>query len=346
MILIYAVAGQPGTEDHCDTASGSRGAYATLLLVEQPIINPTMEIRSIPRRQSAAPVMRQRLPAVCPVLALGLSLAPQVDNGQEIPMQHGTYEHIAVDSAGHVATIEVRRGPNNFIDTDMVAEIADALEVYDRTSDIRAIVLCAEGKHFCAGADFGSRGPDGVARATKRGRHLYKEAQRLWRTGKPIVAAVHGAAVGAGVGLAVMADFRVTCPEARFSTNFIRLGFHPGFGLTASLPRLIGAQQAALLLYTGRRITGEQALAIGLADYCVPQAEVRAKANELATELAQSAPLAIVSSRETLRRGLADAVAQATEREYEEQDWLRDTADFKEGTKAMAERRLPNFQAR
>ena len=261
-------------------------------------------------------------------------------------MQHGTYEHIAADVAGNVGTIEVRRGPNNFVDTDMVAEIADALEVYDRTADVRAIVLCAEGKHFCAGADFGSRGPDGVARATKRGRHLYKEAQRLWRTGKPIVAAVHGAAVGAGVGLAVMADFRVACPEARFSTNFTRLGFHPGFGLTASLPRLIGTQNAAMMLYTGRRLTGEEALRIGLVDYLVPLDQVRAKALEVATEIAGSAPLAIVSTRETLRRGLADAVAQATEREYEEQDWLRTTADFKEGTKAMGERRPPDFAGR
>ena len=163
------------------------------------------------------------------------------------------YEHIGVTQSGMIATIEVRRGPNNFVDTDMVAEIADVLEGFDRTPEVRAIVLCSEGKHFCAGADFGSRGADGVNRGTKRGRHLYKEAQRLWRTGKPIVAAVHGAAVGAGVGLAVMADFRVTCPEARFSVNFTRLGFHPGFGLTASLPRLIGAQQAALLMYTGRR---------------------------------------------------------------------------------------------
>jgi enoyl-CoA hydratase/carnithine racemase len=261
-------------------------------------------------------------------------------------MQHGTYEHIAVDGAGHVATIEVRRGPNNFIDIDMVAEIADALEVYDRTPDVRAIVLCAEGKHFCAGADFGSRGPDGVPRATKRGRHLYKEAQRLWRTAKPIVAAVHGAAVGAGVGLAVMADFRVACPEARFSTNFTRLGFHPGFGLTATLPRLIGTQNAAMMMYTGRRLTGEEALKIGLVDYLVPLEQVRAKAVEVATEIAGSAPLAIVATRETLRRGLADAVAQATEREYEEQDWMRTTADFKEGTKAMGERRPPIFQAR
>jgi enoyl-CoA hydratase/carnithine racemase len=261
-------------------------------------------------------------------------------------MQHGSYEHIGVETAGHIATIEVRRGPNNFVDTDMVGEIADALEVYDRTPAVRAIVLCAEGKHFCAGADFGGRGPDGVARTAKRGRHLYKEAQRLWRTRKPIVAAVHGAAVGAGVGLAVMADFRVTCPEARFATNFTRMNYHPGFGLTCTLPRLIGMQQASLLMYTGRRITGEEAVSIGLADYCVPLDQVRAKALELATEIAQSGPLAILATRETLRRGLADAVAAATEREYEEQDWLRNTADFKEGIKAMGERRLPDFQGR
>jgi len=247
-----------------------------------------------------------------------------------------SFEHIAVSRDGIVATIEVRRGPNNFVDTDMVAEIADVLEDFDHTPEVRAVVLCAEGKHFCAGADFGSRGPDGVALGAKRGRHLYKEAQRLWRTGKPIVAAVHGAAVGAGVGLAVMADFRVTCPEARFSVNFTRLGYHPGFGLTATLPRL----------YTGRRISGEEALKIGLADYCVPFDQVRAKATELATEIAQSGPQAIVATRETLRRGLADAVASATEREYEEQNWLRDTEDFREGIKAMAERRLPDFKAR
>ena len=201
-------------------------------------------------------------------------------------MQHGPYEHIAADAAGPRRHHRGPPRPEQFVDTDMVAEIADALETYDRTPDVRAIVLCAEGKHFCAGADFGCRGLDGIDRGAKPGRHLYKEAQRLWRTDKPIVAAVHGAAIGAGIGLAVMADFRVACPEARFSANFTRLGFHPGFGLTVTLPRLIGMQQAALLMYTGRRISGEEALEIGLVNYCVPPGPGPSKAVELATEIA------------------------------------------------------------
>ncbi len=255
------------------------------------------------------------------------------------------FKHIGVSQSGAVRIVEIRRGPNNFVDTDMVAEIADVFEAMDRTRDCRAIVLCAEGKHFCAGADFSNRGPDGVSLGGTRGRHLYKEAQRLWRTGKPIVAAVQGAAVGAGLGLAVMADFRVTCPEARFSANFTRLGFHPGFGLTATLPRLVGMQTASMLMYTGRRVPGDEAVTLGLADHCVPLEQVREKAVAVAAEIAEAAPLAIVATRETLRRGLAEAVAQATEREYEEQDWLRKTNDFREGTKAMAERRTPNFTA-
>lgn len=141
-----------------------------------------------------------------------------------------------------------------------------------------------------------------------------------------------------------MADFRIGCPEARFSANFTRLGFHPGFGLTATLPRLVGTQASALMMYTGRRFTGDDAKAMGLIDQLVPQDQVRSAAVALATEIAQSAPLAIVSTRETLRRGLAAAVQAATEREYQEQNWLRDTADFREGVRAMADRRLPEFK--
>ncbi|HZK88564.1 MAG TPA: enoyl-CoA hydratase/isomerase family protein [Stellaceae bacterium] len=261
----------------------------------------------------------------------------------------GTYRDIAVSLDGNVATIEMRRPPHNFFDSDLIAEIGEAFERLDANDTCRAIVLCAEGRSFCAGADFSKRMDTGTVNEGSRsrhGKHLYKEASRLFRTKKPIVGAVHGAAIGGGLGLALVPDFRVTCSEARFSANFNRLGFHPGFGLTATLPRLVGEQQAALLFYTGRRIPGDEAVRIGLADLLVPQAEVRGAAQALALEMAQSAPLAVVSTRETMRRGLVDAIEAATERELVEQDWLRRTEDFGEGIKAMADRRLPNFQGR
>src|SRR5438045_3548741 len=175
------------------------------------------------------------------------------------------YKDIGVGLSGHVATIEIQRSPNNFFDIVLINSIADALEALDGDNDCRAVVLAAQGKSFCAGANFG----DGSA-LDKSGQrpgeeaapvdHLYMQAVRLFRSKKPIVGAIHGAAVGGGLGLAMVPDFRVTCSEARFSANFNRLGFHPGFGLTATLPRLVGPQQAALLFYTGRRLPGDEAV--------------------------------------------------------------------------------------
>jgi enoyl-CoA hydratase/carnithine racemase len=262
----------------------------------------------------------------------------------------GPFKDIGVDKSGHVALIEIRRPPHNFFDIALIQEIAGALEALDADIGCRAVVLAAQGKSFCAGANFG----DG-ATLNKEGQrpgelnreaavqHLYLEGNRLFRTRKPIIAAVHGAAVGGGLGLAMVADFRVTCPEARFAANFTRLGFHPGFGLTVTLPAVIGATKAALMFYTSRRVTGEDAHAMGLADVLVPQDQVRAAALTLAAEIAENAPLALVSTRATMRGDLADRVLKATEHELAEQTRLRKTDDFKEGIKATAERRVPNF---
>jgi len=257
----------------------------------------------------------------------------------------GAYKDIGVTISGHVGEIELQRPPHNYFDNALINQIADALEAFDRDPECRAVVLCAQGKSFCAGADFANRPATGSSDGGS-GRHLYKEATRIFRTRKPIVAAVQGAAIGGGLGLALAADFRVACSEARFSANFNRLGFHPGFALTYTLPRLVGQQKANLLFYTGRRVTGDEAVAMGLADVLAPLAEVRDAARALATEIAQSAPLAVQSTRETVRRGFADAAERATERELTEQDWTRKTSDFKEGVKAWAERRVPNFEGR
>ena len=256
----------------------------------------------------------------------------------------GTYKDIGVSSEGHVGVVEIQRPPHNFFDNALINQIADAFEAFDRDGNIRAYVLCAQGKSFCAGADFQNRPATGSQGET--GKHLYKEATRLFRARKPSVAAVQGAAIGGGLGLAVMADFRVTCAEGRFAANFTRLGFHPGFSLTYTLPRLIGQQRANLMFYTGRRIGGEEAHAWGLADVLAPLNDVRKAAVALATEIAEGGPLAVQSTRETMRRGFADGAEAATERELTEQDWTRKTEDFKEGVKSYAEKRVGNFKGR
>ncbi len=246
---------------------------------------------------------------------------------------------------GAVGRITLNRPPENFLDRALMASIADALEAFDANDAVRAVVLCAEGKHFCAGAQLGQPGRR-AGDADAAGRTIYDEGMRAYRTRKPVIAALQGAAVGAGLGLAVAADFRVTCEGARFSANFTRLGYHPGFGLTHTLPRLLGAQKAALLFYTGRRIGGAEAVAMGLADLLVPQESLLDAATALAREIAEAAPLAIAATRATLRAGLADAFAAATAHELAEQARLRETADFTEGLAAMRERRTPHFQGR
>src|SRR5262245_46646192 len=256
-----------------------------------------------------------------------------------------TYKDIGVSVSDHVGQIEIQRPPHNYFDNALINQIADALEEFDRDPTCRAVVLCAQGKSFCAGADFANRPATGAS-GEAGAKHLYKEATRIFRTRKPIVAAVHGAAIGGGLGLALATDFRVTCSEARFSANFTRLGFHPGFSLTYTLPRLVGQQKANLLFYTGRRVPGDEAVAMGMADVLVSLAEVRTAATALATEIAQSGPLAVLATRETMRRGFADGAERATERELTEQDWTRKTTDFKEGVKAWGEKRLPNFEGR
>jgi enoyl-CoA hydratase/carnithine racemase len=265
-----------------------------------------------------------------------------------------TARDIAVEHHGFVATIEIRRPPLNFFDIALIRQIADALETIDNDPGLRAVVLAAQGKAFCAGANFNdparqeSDAAAGSDPAASLGpiSHLYLEAVRIFRNRKPIVAAVHGAAIGGGLGLALSADFRVTCPEARFSANFTKLGFHPGFGLTVTLPEAIGKTNAALMFYTSRRVTGEEAFKMGLASVLVPQDQVRAEAVKLATEIAECAPLGVTATRATLRQGLADRVKAATDHELAEQTRLRATEDFKEGVKATEERRVPHFTGR
>ncbi len=253
---------------------------------------------------------------------------------------------VSIDPA-FVATVEMHRPPNNYFDLELIRSLATAYEALDGRDDCRAIVLCSEGKHFCAGANLaGGTGAEGDGSAGSGIAVLYREAERLFRASTPVVAAVQGAAVGGGLGLACSADFRLACPEARFSANFARLGFHHGFGLSITLPPIVGTQHALDLLYTGRRIAGEEALHFGLCDRLVDRHDLRMAAHRFAAEIAGSAPLAVSSIRRTMRQGLLEDLHGALDREASEQDRLRATADWAEGVRASAERRDPHFEGR
>jgi 2-(1,2-epoxy-1,2-dihydrophenyl)acetyl-CoA isomerase len=251
-------------------------------------------------------------------------------------------ENVTVElSDDFVATVEIHRPPDNYIDVALVASLADAYEGLGRDPGCRAIVLCSEGKHFSAGVAFGTA--DTASSDPLQNGEFYGEAVRLFSAGTPVVAAVQGAAVGGGLGLALSADFRVASPESRFWANFARLGFHHGFGMTVTLPAVVGRQAALELLYTSRRVRGEEAHTLGLCDRLVPADQIRAEARALAAEIAGSAPLAVRSIRRTLRGELAEQVRQATQHEQAEQLRLMQTDDFLEGIRAVSERRPPMF---
>lgn len=254
-------------------------------------------------------------------------------------------DHVKVALDGHVAVVTLDRPPHNFVSVEFMADLADAMEAADGTHGVRAIVLQSEGRTFSGGADFSSP-TDRVASGMGGVGDLYAQAVRLFSVETPIVAAVQGSAVGAGLGLAMVADFRVAAPEARFVANFVKLAFHPGFGLTHTLPRVIGQQRANLMFLTGRRIKAEEGLGWGLVDEVVPMDDLRAAALRLANEIAENAPLAVVATRKTLRAKLAADVRAQTAIEHEQQTLLRATDDFAEGVRSVAERRPGNFTGR
>lgn len=256
-----------------------------------------------------------------------------------------TIEDVSIDIGDdYVAVVEIHRPPSNFFDADLICAISDAYEQLDEDPACRAIVLCSEGKHFCAGANFTAPAEPSARDAGAPPRDLYTEAARIIEAKTPVVAAVHGAAIGGGLGLACSADFRVGCSETRMAANFAQLGFHHGFGLTITLPPIVGQQRALELLLTGKRIDGETAYQIGLLDRFVAADEVRAEAHRFARDIASSAPLAVASIRATMREGIGERYRQATAHEGREQAILRATEDFREGIKASAERRAPLFR--
>jgi enoyl-CoA hydratase/carnithine racemase len=260
--------------------------------------------------------------------------------GSEAPPS-GTVETTLV---GHVGLVRLRRPPHNLLTEPLLRKLADQLE--DLKGRSRAAVIASEGRSFCAGADFRSDvAPDPAAGNSfvSVTAAFYSQAVRIFDSPVPTVAAVGGGAIGAGFGLALACDLRVVGERGWFQVNFVRLGIHPGFALSHTLPRLVGPGRAADLLLTARRVDAMEAARIGIADRVVSEGTETDSALELAAQIALGSPSATAATRATLRAGIVEAARNAMEHELDEQAALAGSPDAIEGVRAVLEGRPPRF---
>ena len=256
---------------------------------------------------------------------------------------------VKLENLNHVAIVTFDQPPHNFVSPKLLSDLADVLETVDNDPEYRAVVLQSEGKTFCAGADLADSANEKETNSENRGETgnpLYTQAVRLFNIKTPIVVAIQGAAIGAGLGLTLIGDFRICSTNARFSTNFVKLGFHPGFGICAVLPRIIGTRYANLLLLTGRRIKAAEAEKYGLVDMVTSPENLFDEAMKLAGEIAENAPIAVADTRRTLRGDLGSLVKQQCDLDWRMQQKHFETEDFVEGIAAANERRQANFKGR
>ncbi len=267
--------------------------------------------------------------------------APTADPGA------GSSGVVSVEHHGAVAVVTLHRPPHNLLTEPVLRALADALG--DPGDGARAAVVRSEGRSFCAGADFRSGdAPDPTARErfAQQTAAFYRQAARVFACPVPLVAAVQGAAIGAGFGLALACDVCVVGGHGWFQANFVRLGIHPGFALSATLPRAVGPGRAADLFLTGRRVDAAEAAGIGIAQRLAPAGGELDTAMEVAGAIAAGAPLAVHATRATLRHDLVDLAVATMRHELEQQTALAGTADAVEGVAAVLEGRPPSFEGR
>ena len=253
-----------------------------------------------------------------------------------------------------VALVELNRPErNNAMGRELLAAFADAVARVRTDRRVRVVVISGRGKHFCAGADL----QDGFAAiaaeagggaAALRGaiRSLYEPFLSVLDIEVPTLAAVRGAAIGGGLGLALACDLRIAAEDARFQANFVRLGIHPGMGVSWFLPHLVGPQRAAELLFTGRLVDGDEAARLGILLEAHATADVMPRALDLARTIAANAPAALRLTKRTFYRGLGWDVRAGARAESTPQAITLGTADAAEGIKALLEKRDPKFTGR
>jgi 2-(1,2-epoxy-1,2-dihydrophenyl)acetyl-CoA isomerase len=252
---------------------------------------------------------------------------------------------------GGVATLILNRPERmNALNADLVSALNDALKRIDGDQDVAVVVLAGAGRAFCAGGDLTVIGKgcqeNNITELQPILRAGMQAVLKIRSMGQPVIAAVHGAAAGAGMNIALAADIRIAAEEATFGQNFSKVGLFPDYGGMYFLPQLVGPSRAAELFYTGDMIDAKAALALGIVNHVVPGAQLEMAVKALAEKIAQGPSLPIRAVKKALFASEEKELAQALDNEVREQIRCYLSDDCREGIRAFFEKRLPKFQGK
>jgi methylglutaconyl-CoA hydratase len=256
------------------------------------------------------------------------------------------HETLLVEHSGQTATITLNRpDKRNALSHRMVAELQTALDEVEN-SRARVAIITGAGKSFCAGMDLESLAAIATQSATENqedSRRMAKLFRRVWSYNKPTIAAVNGAALAGGCGIATLCDFTLAAPAATFGYTEVKIGFLPAI-VSVFLTRQVGEKQARDLLLTGRTISAEEAKAFGLISEIVPTENLMQRAHELAGILIAASPSSVMRAKRLLTTAAAPGIDHDLERAILENARIRCTPDFKEGLASFLEKRKPVWQ--
>ena len=246
-------------------------------------------------------------------------------------------EFVRVEVDGQIATIRLDRPKMNALNAQVTGEIAAAAAAVSGDGAIRAVIIYGGERVFAAGADIKEMAPLDVAEMAAYAARLQAALSDVANIPKPVIAAITGYALGGGLELALCADFRVLGESAKVGQPEIQLGVIPGAGGTQRLPRLIGPARAKDLVFTGRHVAAAEALAIGLADKVVPDAEVYQAARDMAAQYANGPAVALRAAKQAIDRGLEVDLATGLDIERLHFASLYATEDQKNGMRSFME---------
>ncbi|MDN4607215.1 enoyl-CoA hydratase [Sporosarcina highlanderae] len=244
-----------------------------------------------------------------------------------------------------VATVSINRPPANALSSGLIQEIDRMLDSVENDDSIRVIVLYGEGRFFSAGADIKefttvSSGEE-FSKLSAAGQDVF---ERLESFGKPVIAAIHGAALGGGLELAMGCHFRIVTEKAKLGLPELQLGLIPGFAGTQRLPRFVGVAKAAEMLLTSDPITGEEAVRFGLANHAFSDEELLPKTMEMAKKIAKKSPIAMKAALRMLQYTKTDSFHEGVKAEADSFGEVFVSEDAKEGIQAFIEKREPHFK--